>query len=264
MPNKIVVGRLRKACMFGVEIDDEVIDFELEIEPSRVMRTEDYYLDAPDANTFVLAYLADDPDCENPLECCDGVGRVYSEHRRASKEDLDKVREVWGLDNYGEQRWPEYLEQAAEQLQGEGEALAEPSELDVARRAKELWASSLDPFAVSLDCYEHGGQHWSVRDEDMHGRWGMARGDGVWVPDTSCREHIESFPKEQQRAKAEECAKQALEEYNLWLAGECFGIVAERHVRTATGWGREAQEACWGFVGTKAALEEMLDFAGCV
>lgn len=48
-----------------------------------------------------------------------------------------------------------------------------------------------DTDAVLLDCYEHGGQHWSISGEGMRCRFDTASGAGVWVPDDCTREEIE-------------------------------------------------------------------------
>ena len=63
------------------EIDGTTV--ELSFKPSWIM---DGYEDAiveRDGNILVVGYLVDDQDVSNPLEDCDGLGRIYSSHRHS-------------------------------------------------------------------------------------------------------------------------------------------------------------------------------------
>ncbi len=53
------------------------------------------------------------------------------------------------------------------------------------------------------------------------------------------------------RAKAEACLRAEIEEYDLYLRGECYGYVIE----TPDG---EHVDSCWGFIGYEYAKEEAL------
>lgn len=44
--------------------------------------------------------------------------------------------------------------------------------------------------AVLLDCYDHGGQVWSLAGEGSQCRWDTSRGAGVWVPDEHATDEI--------------------------------------------------------------------------
>lgn len=53
-------------------------------------------------------------------------------------------------------------------------------------------------------------------------------------------------------------AKGVLEEYNQWLAGDCYATVVETFRRTADGsWSQEDEESCWGYVGEDYARSEL-------
>jgi hypothetical protein len=62
----------------------------------------------------------------------------------------------------------------------------------------ELWAELRsagkigNPNAVILDCYDHGGQVWSLAGHGMQCRWDTSSGAGVWVPDDVAEEEIKS------------------------------------------------------------------------
>lgn len=61
---------------------------------------------------------------------------------------------------------------------------------------KKMWEKLVDdgalgnPDVVVLDCYEHGGQHWSLSGNGMQCRWDTSRGAGVWVPDSCALDEI--------------------------------------------------------------------------
>lgn len=56
------------------------------------------------------------------------------------------------------------------------------------------------------------------------------------------------------REVAVECARQALESYNAWLAGDCYGVCVEVFDPDSE---RITDDACWGYVGHKYAEEEL-------
>jgi hypothetical protein len=60
--------------------------------------------------------------------------------------------------------------------------------------------------------------------------------------------------------EAVECAKQAIELYNDWLAGDCWGVCVD--VVDAKGEVVEEVEACWGYIertATEKALKEEVE-----
>jgi len=190
--------------------------------------------------TLLVGYLSDDTDCANPLEDCDGVGRIYSAHRHSSNHA--EMQEALALDSDWEpdldlvedhldrlrKPWIDAASQS-EEFQGWATETAGPrARLDEAyfkRRAAKLWRETggeylygedcIDDFdfttdvrielwnelrsegligdrdAVVLDCYDHGGQVWSITGQGMQCQWDTATGAGVWVPDDDAREEIE-------------------------------------------------------------------------
>lgn len=118
-----------------------------------------------------------------------------------------------------------------------------------------------DPYAVSLDCYDHGGQVWSLAGAGMQCQFDTARGAGVWMPDDVLREDLdeirESYGLDAARAKAVEYARQALESYNAWLAGDCYGVAVDVFVPESGCMKRIDESAVWGYVGRRWAEEAM-------
>ncbi len=124
-----------------------------------------------------------------------------------------------------------------------------------------------DPYAVVLDCYEHGGQIWSLSGGGMQCRWDTTHGAGVWVPDSCLREDLDAVRKSEgldaARGKAREYAIQALESYNAWLSGDCYGVSIAVFQKAVNGSYRALgdEHACWGYVGQDWVVEAMTDEA---
>lgn len=191
-------------------------------------------------STLYVGYLSDDIDCQNPLDDCDGMGKVYSAHRHSSTHA--EMQEALGLTSDWDKdldlvnqhadrfrlAWISAAKQSAEfQIWAEKTA-GHGARLDAAyyeRRAKKLWRETEgeyiynedciqdfeftdevrvelwktlrserligDKDVVVLDCYQHGGQAWSISGQGMQCRWDTSSGAGVWVPDDCAREEID-------------------------------------------------------------------------
>ena len=120
-----------------------------------------------------------------------------------------------------------------------------------------------DPYAVSLDCYDHGGQVWSLAGAGMQCQFDTARGAGVWVPDEVLRDDLDEIRKanglDAARAKAVEYASQALEAYNDWLSGDCYGVVVDVFVAERDRLKRVEESSVWGYIGRRWAEEAMIE-----
>lgn len=81
----------------AVMLDGENIDLEIPHKPS------DYNDGDPIVtkvgNKLELTYLVDDSDCENPLESCDGEGRIYTARRHAGDEVHAAMQKAFGLNS---------------------------------------------------------------------------------------------------------------------------------------------------------------------
>ena len=118
-----------------------------------------------------------------------------------------------------------------------------------------------EPYTVMLDCYEHGGQVWSVTGSGPQCLFDTARGAGVWVPDQCLREEMDSIKTNEgidvARSKAVEFARQALESYNAWLAGDCYGVAVDVFSTEGDRLKLIDESAVWGYVGRKWAEESL-------
>jgi hypothetical protein len=58
----------------------------------------DHVLTEIAGDKVIVGYLAHDSDAENPLESCEGLGKIYSSHRHAGQEQHRAMQEALGLD----------------------------------------------------------------------------------------------------------------------------------------------------------------------
>ncbi len=133
--------------------------------------------------------------------------------------------------------------------------------LDEAWQLARLSGQLGEPYTVMLDCYEHGGQVWSVTGSGQQCLFDTARGAGVWVPDQCIREELDSIKTnegiEAARTKAVEFARQALGSYNAWLAGDCYGVAVDVFSTEGDRLKLIDESAVWGYVGRKWAEESL-------
>jgi hypothetical protein len=337
----------RKRILHELEVDNEAVELTFPpIDPHDILTRKL-------ANgLLVVGYLSQDSNCQNPLDNCDGSGHIYRRGRRGSRKDEEAMQEVMGLNSRWEPNldlvdWTTVRNQSAAR---EGDAwkatrlrqLIEDAQLsptaaletlneeirngcydrELTDLAEANWKEQLENgeignhYAVWLDCYEHGGEYWSICGQDQQCRWDTTGRAGLWVADSACADHIrvtaaeklgikintlqvacvavdpkdsrpwqleiirpdhepvrvddwsvaggivqklarEQFGQKALRAAEDEvmleCARQALEEYNAWLSGECYGVVVE--------WFKDGEQvdhdACWGHVGTDYAETEL-------
>jgi hypothetical protein len=73
--------KIRSISEQYTEIDG--ITVELSCQPSWIMDGHQEPVTERDGNILVVGYLVDDHDASNPLDDCDGMGRIYSAHRHS-------------------------------------------------------------------------------------------------------------------------------------------------------------------------------------
>ena len=132
----------------------------------------------------------------------------------------------------------------------------------------EAWLEALDagvigdPYSVALDCYDHGGQHWSISGTGMQCVFDTASGAGIWVPDEYLREELDAIKVKEDKAaarhKAVEFERQALESFNAWLSGDCYGIAVDVFAQEGDRMVRLDDQAVYGHVGRKWAEEALV------
>lgn len=119
-----------------------------------------------------------------------------------------------------------------------------------------------NPDAVSLDCYDHSGQTWSVSGGGMQCRWDTANGAGVWVPDDCLKSQLDSDEASglNRYEQAVKYCRQFLESFNSMINGDVYGCVTEVFQKTgenADDWEQLEEDACWRYVGHAYAKETL-------
>ena len=200
--------------------------------------------------TYMAGYLVRDTDCQNPMDDCDGMGKIVATNRRGNNWAL---YQACGLSQYGELLNLE-----------EGEEHTCPN-----------------PYGVLLDGdpdeWTIRGPLCSVKLADLEAEANEA--DGIWLPKNKCDdEEIEHrvrkacykpslsleelkkhYPKVVEKLIPEvltEYAQSCLDPYNEWASGDNYGVVLDRF--DAAGERIEDQcDACWGYVGHKWAMQDL-------
>jgi hypothetical protein len=200
----------------------------------------------------VAGYMASDGDCSDPLESCDGVGKIITRHEDRA------FRRLVGCDDSDMPEMDEYLQQLA-RLRGINIDEIVSDRLAV-QAAFDMWSEARKrgligtPYAQALMMSQRGYQ-WTDIDKD-----GNKLIEAVWVPDKYLLEHIMSFPEKDRFAEAEKCFNDALDEYNKWAEGDCWGVCLDvfRRIDGEYILDQDSSEACWGYIGNEHA-SEMLD-----
>jgi hypothetical protein len=98
-----------------------------------------------------------------------------------------------------------------------------------------------------LDYYEHGGAMWSMHGHGPQCPWDTARRGGILV-------YLDDY-EYPSKEKLYEVACCFLEEYNMWMAGSCYGYTALYDDEDDT-------DSCGGYIGMEALIDGIRDHAG--
>lgn len=203
-------------------------NYEFTLSTDHAERDPGIFIQKLDELRYIIGYLVRDDDARSPLEECDGMGSIATSHRHAGPESYAMFQDAMGLDKNW-QRIPDHAPK---------------------------------PYVVKLDCYEHGRQVWAVQGSNESNnfpdrQWDVAAGAGVWIPDSYCLEMIEARPADERSSFAITLAEQVVEEFNHWLAGDCYGCCVDSYQVNPDTMEvlRIDEESSWGIYGEDAALE---------
>jgi hypothetical protein len=188
---------------------------------------------------IVFVEIYHDQDAQNPLEDCDGMGRIISLNRRHNNFDSDKVEAI----------------------------LEDPTESKYAVRL-----SYFEHGNCLWDVQE--GERISCC-PDM--RWDGTRFAGIWIPDSCLREMADEIKDESERdKKLRQWAAQACVAYTEWCNGNCYGYMVHaykplknkqkevsRSLSVYEEMGEQLEEdSCCGFIGDMDGMikENILPF----
>jgi hypothetical protein len=242
---------------------------------------------------FVVGYLSNDSDCSHPLEDCDGCGRILDGRtrrndeywaRRESPGPYDVLLDVyshggdaWRIHNDGtyfpDEQWDvsncagiwypddaclEHIEHTA--IMGDL-----PAEFSI-----EYCATTDAGTAITIvyNGLWHqipmmvAGRKWRQHPSKA-ACWRLYRGPFGYKSFTTAAKALrrmlgvqqsENAVKRRARKVAIACAAIAVDEYNKWLMGDCYGVCVDTFDAECD---KIADDACWGYIGREYAMEEL-------
>lgn len=219
---------------------------------------------------ILVGYLSRDEDCHNPIEYCDGMGKVLN-LGRGWGDQRSSALDILGLTSNGDINPDEAA--VEEELRFEVrrfDLIISPEEVErrisnfedreawIEKKSIELWHRDIDPTVVILNYRQYSScdnGHYSVN--CLATEWDLSAGklpDAIWYPDLALMEELKPYPKEEWPAKCLIYARQAVEEMQKWLDGECYGVCVEIFNKDFE---IVQDDACWGYVGTEYAKETL-------
>lgn len=222
----------------------------LELDCTFTKNVNDYSLDVwerRDRRILLVGYIVHDENCSDPLDDCDGMGKIITKH-----DDRAFYKHAGYNDDGGDANLEE---QAALLARLKGEELdgficdSEP--------LVEMWREGRKqgkvgtPYAVPLVYSDHSG--YSVLHKEPNRRF-----DAVWIPDKCLMQYIQERPGEEAASYAREMFDNALDEYNKWITGDCWGVVVDVFERQRRGkYEHTDEDSCWGYIGSDYAESEL-------
>lgn len=154
--------RVNHDTVIEYEDAEHSLEFHVQFEPVSTSCHEPLVKPLPDGR-WVVGYLSVDPDPQNPLESCAGLGKLYDRRcgYRTNQQYWEHVstepRLGWEVD----------------MIQG-----------------RTVYHT---PLSVFWDVYDHSGEVWRVRGSGRFfpdEQWDVTQAAGIWVPGDACLEHI--------------------------------------------------------------------------
>ncbi len=279
-------ARTRTTTMYSIEIDGKeyATNFLADDNHELLVRP------LPDGRT-VVGYLSHQDDCENPLTSCDGMGEII-DRRNRRREDEVRVLTAMGADGYARKPNPyavlldvyshsgdcwrvlgsgkHFPDEQWDVSNGAGLWLPDPSTLD---HIKASGVRGLLPAGTETTSKHDKETGKSIITCTFPVLASVSDTAGATIPYTvtglktfeatykeACRilgiEINAESRKRGRRNEAVRCAQSAVDEYNKWLSGDCYGVcvdVLDAHGEIDD----ELSSAVWSFIGSKYAEEEL-------
>jgi len=254
-----------------VEIDD--VEYEVRLEPDHHVehrKLED--------GRMVIGYLMNDGDCANPLEDCDGVGKIHSFSRRhdnsvnpsEAESLLDEHKTMAVMLSYFEHglcRWgvagtlsgmPDFQWDGVKyagiwvpddecKIHIHTEAA---KSFGVEIRVAQIAACSIDPAHArpwSLEILV-GKRKRVVATTDNWSKASLAA--AAIARDKTSKVRWDAAI----HAAARKCAENACEQYTSWCNGDCYGVVV---VTCNQDGSMIDSDECWGYIGSEYAEQTL-------
>lgn len=221
---------------------------------------------------MTVGYLANDVDCENPLTSCDGMGHIYHAHikRQGNKNESQLYEEACETDscailldiyNHGG---------CCYAIHNSAEARNFPDQQWDVSHGGAVWVPDTDArqSIIIQAVRKHGIEVETLQtacysqDANNCRPWIIKIGEeqfSNWKDATDYARSLAANKNEVEYIKAErevsiEFAKQAIDEYNKWLVGDCYGVVVERFNTNGV---QIDDDTCWGYIGEEYAKTEL-------
>lgn len=209
---------------------------------------------------IVVGYLSYDENCDDPLDSCDAMGKVIT------RSDDKQYRREIGCNDSDQPEMDDFLERVARLRGIDLDEMMDSADNGV-QIAFAMWEEARKRGQVGTP-YAH--PLVQLRDDfhlveiDVHGN---KRIDAVWVPDKYLMKEIMGYPEAERFEKSLGYLEEALEVYNAWARGECYGVCVDVFRRGSDYYTYELydseSDACWGFVGSDHASNSLDEtFAG--
>lgn len=243
----------------------------------------------------IAGLLCFDPECESPLDSCDGMGRIERLSRREGlpslalegegRPDYSSIEEearailIERLKREAPASTAAFVVECGAEGTSREEAIEEMAYLLVGGRTdglacgserlpewedclRDAWRQCLDegligdPFAVPLSIIQRGWNEKASLCEPLEA-------NAAWTPDPCLERELKEARKrlglKEAKAMARRFAAEAIEAWNEWAAGECYGVRVLVIGRAPDGDPYVLdEESVWGFIGRAAAEEELV------
>jgi hypothetical protein len=229
--------------------EEQIRELGLELSFAPVYNT--YVWKSPFGRFVIVGYLATDDACEDPISSCEGLGTIIAKDRSAQH-----YAEL-GLDHHG---YPIIEDQEAYLCRLKG---VDVGEVDVADDAFELWKAMFErgkigtQYAKPLKDLHRGGYCEADIEDVVCGLF-----DAAWVPDKALKEHLDTIDETKRQDEAVLAFNDALETFNRWAEGDCYGVIIDVFVKDGLGEYEllpTVSDQCWGYVGGDFAEESLHD-----
>jgi len=260
-----------------VEFEDK--EYEVSLQPDSCV---DVQVKRLADGSLVIGYLVQDTDCQHPLNDCDGSGKIYRRYRDAPREEKAQFYTEMAVDEYGEKTGKpnpyavllDVYIHSGEVWRVHGSGKYFPDERwDVSNTAgvwvpDESCVQHIELTAAQQVLGDRGKILFGVPGRFGSYGWevGTRRKIGLKSPFNALRSAVESgchvvflisYGTEFRAAARQEairCATSAVEEYNKWLSGDCWGVCIDTFDEDGE---PNDNDSCWGYIGQEYAEEEL-------
>jgi hypothetical protein len=202
----------------------------------------------------IIGYLAHDTDCESPMHMCDSMGKILSK-----SDETDYLQHI-SLQVDGDPDLGPYIDIVCRFHNVDSYDVEEDDMAQMVPVAKAMWEVAFDAhkagtrWARALYITDYG--HYNRAREWERGDSGLP--NAVWIPDQALIEELESRSETEADEEAERTFQAIMKEYNLWLDGDCYGVVIQQFLKSEDDFiPCDEVDSTWGYIGRDYAIESL-------